>query len=43
RQVHELAQEYGIGPARAGAARRIRPAGAAEAPDPSEPTQLTLL
>jgi DNA repair photolyase len=43
RQVHELAQEYGIGPARAGAARRIRPAGAAEAPAAAEPTQLTLI
>ncbi|GEK04705.1 MULTISPECIES: Rv2578c family radical SAM protein [unclassified Streptomyces] len=46
RQVHELAQEYGIGPARAGAARRIRPAAetpAAEAPAAAEPTQLTLI
>ncbi|MFF8473851.1 Rv2578c family radical SAM protein [Streptomyces sp. NPDC015414] len=43
RQVHELAQEYGIGPGRAGAARRIRPAGAAEEPATAEPTQLTLL
>ncbi|MFE5405670.1 Rv2578c family radical SAM protein [Streptomyces sp. NPDC056580] len=41
RQVHELAQEYGIGPARAGAARRIRPA--AEGPAAAEPTQLTLI
>ncbi|MFH8568600.1 Rv2578c family radical SAM protein [Streptomyces sp. NPDC017993] len=44
RQVHELATEYGIGPARSGEARRIpppEPAGQdAAAP---EPTQLTLL
>lgn len=40
RQVHELAREYGIGPTRAGAARRIRPAGPAAV---SEPTQLTLM
>ncbi|MFE2383030.1 Rv2578c family radical SAM protein [Streptomyces misionensis] len=40
RQVHELAREYGIGPTRAGAARRIRPAGPAPQP---EPTQLTLM
>ncbi|MFJ9931331.1 Rv2578c family radical SAM protein [Streptomyces misionensis] len=40
RQVHELAREYGIGPTRAGAARRIRPAGPAPRP---EPTQLTLM
>jgi DNA repair photolyase len=43
RQVHDLAQEYGIGPARAGMPRRIP-----EPPDPadepvSEPTQLTLI
>ncbi|WP_427165561.1 Rv2578c family radical SAM protein [Streptomyces sp. C1-1] len=42
RQVHELAQEYGIGPARAGMPRRVRP------PEPveeavSEPTQLSLI
>ena len=42
RQVHELAQEYGIGPARAGMPRRIRE------PEPvetavSEPTQLSLI
>ncbi|MFF7750787.1 Rv2578c family radical SAM protein [Streptomyces sp. NPDC007971] len=46
RQVHELAQEYGIGPTRAGLARRIRPARTAEDADlpvPSEPTQLTLM
>ncbi|MFD7707260.1 Rv2578c family radical SAM protein [Streptomyces sp. NPDC059785] len=45
RQVHELAREYGIGPARAGAARRIdlpEPA-APVAEHPAEPTQLTLL
>ncbi|MGW3119438.1 Rv2578c family radical SAM protein [Streptomyces sp. NPDC001107] len=42
RQVHELAQEYGIGPTRAGMPRRIPPP---EAPEPtvSEPTQLTLI
>ncbi|MFD9419351.1 Rv2578c family radical SAM protein [Streptomyces goshikiensis] len=43
RQVHELAAEFGIGPARRGASRRAlvpeRPAGAA----PAGPTQLTLL
>ncbi|MER6346822.1 Rv2578c family radical SAM protein [Streptomyces sp. NPDC001595] len=42
RQVHELAQEYGIGPARAGMPRRIRE----HRPEPSaldEPTQLTLI
>jgi DNA repair photolyase len=41
RQVHELAQEYGIGPARASATRRITvPEPVPAAP---EPTQLTLL
>jgi DNA repair photolyase len=42
RQVHELAQEYGIGPTRAGMPRRIRPP---EPPEPtmSEPTQLSLI
>ncbi|WP_411142080.1 Rv2578c family radical SAM protein [Streptomyces sp. x-80] len=46
RQVHELATEYGIGPARPGDARRIRPPaadGAAPRAVPPEPTQLTLL
>jgi DNA repair photolyase len=43
RQVHELAQEYGIGPTRPGLARRIRPAEAAEPPLPAEATQLTLM
>ncbi|MGW9042558.1 Rv2578c family radical SAM protein [Streptomyces lydicus] len=47
RQVHELATEYGIGPARPGEARRIPPppaptAGRA-AETAAEPTQLTLL
>ncbi|MET2717791.1 Rv2578c family radical SAM protein [Streptomyces harbinensis] len=53
RQVHELAAEYGIGPAARGAARAIRPAavrdadtsdgaGAATSPEPAA-TQLTLL
>ncbi|SMQ20074.1 DNA repair photolyase [Streptomyces sp. Ag82_O1-12] len=46
RQVHELAEEYGIGPTRAGTPRRIRPAEAAEAaeePPVTGPTQLSLL
>ncbi|MET9364751.1 Rv2578c family radical SAM protein [Streptomyces sp. NPDC006632] len=38
--VHELAREFGIGPAHRGAARRIP---AAPAPTESSPTQLTLL
>ncbi|MFG2603076.1 Rv2578c family radical SAM protein [Streptomyces sp. NPDC048514] len=42
RQVHELATEYGIGPTRASAARRIRPARP-ETAAASEPTQLTLI
>ncbi len=41
RHVHELAEEFGIGPTRAGAARRIR---LPEEPEPATgPTQLTLL
>ncbi|HEY9374216.1 Rv2578c family radical SAM protein [Streptomyces sp.] len=40
RQVHELADEFGIGPARRGAARRIPEPGA---PALAGPTQLTLL
>ncbi|MFF9114886.1 Rv2578c family radical SAM protein [Streptomyces massasporeus] len=40
RQVHELAEEYGIGPTRAGMPRRIRPA---EEPEAAGPTQLSLL
>ncbi|MEG3626708.1 Rv2578c family radical SAM protein [Streptomyces poriticola] len=52
RQVHELAQEYGIGPARAGASRRgPEPSDAAPAPPGaavsgaavSGPTQLSLI
>ncbi|MEV5169886.1 Rv2578c family radical SAM protein [Streptomyces flaveolus] len=43
RQVHELAQEYGIGPARAGLARRIRPAEPAPVPAEPEPVQLSLM
>lgn len=46
RQVHELAQEYGIGPAPAGMPRRIRPPEQEEhglAEEESAPTQLTLL
>ncbi|MFE6334385.1 Rv2578c family radical SAM protein [Streptomyces sp. NPDC057806] len=42
RQVHELAEEYGIGPTRAGMPRRIpepEPAG----PPPAEPVQLSLI
>ncbi|MET7572311.1 Rv2578c family radical SAM protein [Streptomyces sp. NPDC005492] len=43
RQVHDLAQEYGIGPARAGMPRRIpEPAEPAEA-SMTEPTQLSLI
>lgn len=43
RQVHELAQEYGIGPTRAGMPRRIpEPQPEAESAVPG-PTQLTLL
>ena len=42
-QVHELAQEYGIGPARAGMPRRIRPPEQAEEPAAPEPVQLTLI
>ncbi|WP_069812402.1 Rv2578c family radical SAM protein [Streptomyces sp. TP-A0874] len=42
RQVHELAAEYGIGPARPGAARRV-PERKGGAPEPSGPVQLTLL
>jgi DNA repair photolyase len=41
-QVHELAQEYGIGPARPGMPRRVREA--APAPETTAgPTQLTLI
>ncbi|MFF4895247.1 Rv2578c family radical SAM protein [Streptomyces sp. NPDC001068] len=42
-QVHELAEEYGIGPGRAGAVRRPPVAVPEEEPAPPEPTQLTLL
>ncbi|MGW2233509.1 Rv2578c family radical SAM protein [Streptomyces sp. NPDC001286] len=42
RQVHELAQEYGIGPARAGMPRRIREPEPVETAA-SEPTQLSLI
>jgi DNA repair photolyase len=42
RQVHELAEEYGIGPSRAQTPRRIRPPEPAEPPT-SEPTQLSLI
>ncbi|MGW4870790.1 Rv2578c family radical SAM protein [Streptomyces chartreusis] len=44
RQVHDLAQEYGIGPSRAGMPRRIREPEPAEAtPMTTEPTQLSLI
>ncbi|WP_318200501.1 Rv2578c family radical SAM protein [Streptomyces sp. SCL15-4] len=43
RQVHELAEEYGIGPARSGQSRRIRPAVPAPAPAPADPVQLSLM
>ncbi|MGW9398430.1 Rv2578c family radical SAM protein [Streptomyces sp. NPDC055642] len=48
RQVHQLAEEYGIGPARAGTPRRVRPAEVTDPAGPTgqpgaEPTQLTLL
>lgn len=43
RQVHELAQEYGIGPAGPGMPRRIRPAAPAETAPVSEPIQLSLI
>ncbi|MFJ4982552.1 Rv2578c family radical SAM protein [Streptomyces sp. NPDC088732] len=49
RMVHEFADEFGIGPSRAGAARRLRavptpPADESAAAEPvPEPTQLTLL
>jgi DNA repair photolyase len=39
RQVHELAEEYGIGPTRAGAARRIRAAGTTEPAAPAAGTE----
>ncbi|MFC8437984.1 Rv2578c family radical SAM protein [Streptomyces griseoincarnatus] len=42
RQVHDLAREYGIGPAPAGTPRRL-PAPAPEEPEEELPTQLTLL
>ncbi|MEU3885670.1 Rv2578c family radical SAM protein [Streptomyces sp. NPDC029041] len=47
RQVHELAEEYGIGPTRADIPRRTGPPGPAGPPSselpPAEPTQLSLL
>jgi len=45
RQVHELAQEYGIGPTHTEMPHRLRAAEAAGPPtaEPTEPTQLTLL
>ncbi|CAM5533699.1 Rv2578c family radical SAM protein [Streptomyces aurantiogriseus] len=43
RQVHDLAEEYGIGPTRAGMPRRIRPPEPVEEPEESGPTQLTLI
>ncbi|MGW2045909.1 Rv2578c family radical SAM protein [Streptomyces sp. NPDC001858] len=43
RQVHELAEEYGIGPTRAGMPRRIPQPEPVEEPAESGPTQLTLI
>ncbi|MEV7796213.1 Rv2578c family radical SAM protein [Streptomyces sp. NPDC087512] len=43
RQVHELAREYGIGPARPGMPRRIAPPPPARSPAPTEPVQLSLI
>ncbi|MEV6614364.1 Rv2578c family radical SAM protein [Streptomyces sp. NPDC051051] len=43
RQVHDLAQEYGIGPTRAGMPRRIRPPEPAAEPAAAGPAQLSLL
>ncbi|GGT20598.1 hypothetical protein GCM10010254_46290 [Streptomyces chromofuscus] len=44
RQVHDLAEEYGIGPTRAGTHRRIRePEPAPTPPAMTEPTQLSLI
>ncbi len=43
RQVHELAAEFGIGPARRGAARRIAEPDGPDGPAPAGATQLTLL
>ncbi|MBK3589665.1 radical SAM protein, partial [Streptomyces sp. MBT57] len=42
RQVHELADEFGIGPAHRGEGRRITPVRTPQEPEPG-PTQLTLL
>lgn len=47
RQLHDLAREYGIGPARAELPHRVRPTGTAEPPLPGSPgtgpTRLSLL
>ncbi|QJT05047.1 radical SAM protein [Streptomyces asoensis] len=43
RQVHELAEEYGIGPTRAGMPRRIPRPEPVEEPNGSGPTQLSLI
>ncbi|MGW0498578.1 Rv2578c family radical SAM protein [Streptomyces sp. NPDC003007] len=43
RQVHELAEEYGIGPTRARTPRRIPPTRPAGEPPVAGPTQLSLL
>ncbi|MFH0176122.1 Rv2578c family radical SAM protein [Streptomyces cacaoi] len=43
RQVHELAEEYGIGPTRAGMPRRIPRPEPVEEPTESGPTQLSLI
>ncbi|MEU5766400.1 Rv2578c family radical SAM protein [Streptomyces asoensis] len=43
RQVHELAEEYGIGPTRAGIPRRVPPPEPVEEPAGPGPTQLSLI
>jgi DNA repair photolyase len=43
RQVHDLAQEYGIGPTRAGMPRRTRAAEPEAVPEVPGPTQLSFL
>ncbi|MFE1924963.1 Rv2578c family radical SAM protein [Streptomyces asoensis] len=43
RQVHELAEEYGIGPTRAGMPRRVPPPEPVEEPTGPGPIQLTLI
>ncbi|MET9496534.1 Rv2578c family radical SAM protein [Streptomyces sp. NPDC006552] len=43
RQVHELAEEYGIGPSRPGLPRRVREPEPSAAPEAAAPAQLTLM